>query len=101
MIFKIYNYYMHHVKDTHLKVKLWNRSSYGPRASDGSALLILVVTVYSAPQNQDQNSIDRFSSLFLPVAHPKRQAITSFAPYDKSWETFKTVHSKFSRTTVH
>jgi hypothetical protein len=63
------------------------------------ALLILVVTVYSAPQNQDQNSIDRFSSLLLPVAHPKRQAITSFAPYDKSWEKFKTVQSKFSRTT--
>ena len=63
------------------------------------ALLILVVTVYSAPQNQDQNSIDRFSSLLLPVAHPKRQAITSFAPYDKSWEKFKAVQSKFSRTT--
>jgi hypothetical protein len=59
----------------------------------------LFVTVYSAPQNQDQNSSDRFSSLLLPVAHPKRQAITSFAPYDKSWEKFKTVHSKFSRTT--
>ena len=58
------------------------------------ALLILFVTVYSAPQNQDQNSSDRFSSLLLPVAHPKRQAITSFAPYDKSWEKFKTVHRK-------
>jgi len=67
-------------------------------------LLILVVTVFAAPQNQDQNSISRFfdiklSSVKLTVTAPKRQAITSFEPYDKSWEKFKLVHSKFSRTT--
>ena len=63
------------------------------------ALLILVVTVYSAPQNQDQNSIIRFfdikpSSVKLTVTNPKKQEITSFEPYDKSWEKFKVVHSK-------
>ena len=64
-------------------------------------LLILVVTVYSAPQNQDQNFIGSFfqvklepSSVKLTVTTPKRQAITSFEPYDKSWEKFKVVHSK-------
>jgi len=67
------------------------------------ALFILVVTVYSAPQTQDQNSISHFfdikpSSVKLTVTTPKRQAITSFEPYDKSWEKFKVVHNKFSRT---
>jgi hypothetical protein len=69
-------------------------------------LLILVVTVYSAPQNRDPNFIGSFfevklepSSVKLIVTTPKRQAMTSFEPYDKSWEKFKVVHSKISRTT--
>ncbi|XP_071135630.1 procathepsin L-like [Mytilus edulis] len=66
-------------------------------------LLVAIATVFTAPQAQDQNSIIRYfdiqpASVKMTVTAPKGHVVTSFEPYDKSWEKFKLEHSKSYHT---